>query len=279
MSAAPNFPFLGLPQFLWSKAEIKRYVDHLKKESERRVKLAVPWSVDMPWKYELNLKASTYKPRHLFKGPKQTRQRDPNNCTPDEVLLSSEGNFGYVVHTLRKGHFLDTCNPRGGQKGNVVFDKNVPVPTLYERRGTMWNDKPWMSLTPHELMSLHPGTLLAKGRVVVAGLGLGHQLIEVSKRKEVKEVVLVECSQELVDFLLEPVKKHMDLVPKVIVGDAYEVLPKLSADIALIDIFRSYGSNRFTRWQPRADGHCNEEVPIACPRIKRIWCWGSGSVR
>lgn len=36
-------------------------------------------------------------------------------------------------------------------------------------------------------------------------------------------------------------------------------VPKLAADVALIDIFHSYGGNDF----------------VACPYITRVWCWGS----
>ena len=120
-----------------------------------------------------------------------------------------------------------------------------------------------MSLTPMEMVTLRGGIRFAKKHTVVAGLGLGHQLIEVSRKKSVKKITLVESSQELVDWLLPRIKTFMgDAKLKVVVGDAKKLVPKMTADVALIDIFRSYGSNDF----------------VECPKIPRVWCWGSAEI-
>jgi spermidine synthase len=122
---------------------------------------------------------------------------------------------------------------------------------------------------PPEILTLREGTRLAKGRVVIAGLGLGHQLIEVSKRFQVKEIVLVEQSQELVDFYLPRVRSLVKKKLTVIVGDAYEVVPTLSADVALIDIFPGYGHNEAA----------TRELARRSPKIKKMWGWGTAAVR
>jgi len=54
----------------------------------------------------------------------------------------------------------------------------------------------------------------------------------------------------------------------VIVGDAYEVLPTLSADVALVDIFPSYGGNEAAMMQLRK----------RCPKIKKMWGWGTAAM-
>jgi hypothetical protein len=162
----------------------------------------------------------------------------------------------------------------GREVGTVVFDTDVPIPALYQRRepddaGTgEWNETPWMSITPAEIMTLRPGTRLAKGRVVIAGLGLGHQLIEVTKRLQVKRVTVVELDAELVDWILPAIRPHLRKPVEVIVGDAYAVLPTLRADVALIDIFPGYG-----------DGHRRvAELARRCPGIKTMWGWGTDAM-
>ena len=50
-------------------------------------------------------------------------------------------------------------------------------------------------------------------------LGLGHQLIEVSKRLQVKRIVLVELDQELVDWILPVIRPHVKKPLEVVVGD------------------------------------------------------------
>ena len=57
-------------------------------------------------------------------------------------------------------------------RGSVVFDDDVELPVLYEKRADgNWGMYPWMSLTPAELLTLRPGTKLARGHTVIAGLG------------------------------------------------------------------------------------------------------------
>jgi hypothetical protein len=55
---------------------------------------------------------------------------------------------------------------------------------------------------------------------------------------------------------------HLGQPVEIIVGDAYAVVPKMHADVALIDIFPDYGGNSFN---------------VHCPNIAAIWCWGSSS--
>ena len=101
----------------------------------------------------------------------------------------------------------------GARRGEVAFDGDVLIPALHERDAryadgspwqarNLWGSSPWMSHTPMEVFSLRGGTRRAKGSVVVAGLGLGQQLIDVSQRAAVKQLTLVECSQELVDWIM-----------------------------------------------------------------------------
>jgi hypothetical protein len=231
----------------------------------KRMAEAVPWSDDIKWMPELNIKADTYKPRSLF-------EVEPCNPAPkaDEprLVVSPEGRFAYAELAFPAGGVTKTF--QGSRQGTALFDGPTLIPALYERAyGGGWGEYPWMSITPMELMTLRGGTRMAKGHVVVAGLGLGHQLIEVSKRKQVTKVTLVEKSQELVDWLLPRIEPFLGRpLDQVIVDDAYEEVPKLTADVALIDIFKGYGNNA-----ERA-----KRLIRNATNIPACWVWGSATI-
>ncbi|MBL4685230.1 MAG: hypothetical protein JKY37_11615 [Nannocystaceae bacterium] len=225
----------------------------------------------MKWTPELNIVGSTYKVLPLW--PEIGASAGPVSELPDKLHVDSPSRrFRYCVRLNPRGTAMHTW--WGNQVGTVVFDSDVLIPALYqarpdaERTGDHWEPMPWMSITPAEIMTLRPGTRMAKGRVVIAGLGLGHQLIEVTKRLQVKRVTVVELDQELVDWIMPQIRPHCRKPVEVIVGDAYEVLPKLKADIALIDIFPGYGDG-FKRVA---------ELAKQCPGIKKLWGWGTSEM-
>ena len=164
-------------------------------EFRRRLRSCVPWSPAMPYTPELNLVGDTYHTLNVF--PELAPSDAPvAELNPAERADSPNKEFRYCIRLHRAGQQLMTWY--GNQTGTVLFDSDVHIPAIYQCRDGepgVWNEFPWMSLTPAEILTLREGSRLAKGRVVIAGLGLGHQLIEVSKRLTVKEIVLVERSQ------------------------------------------------------------------------------------
>lgn len=240
----------------------------LEKQREEMTKLrlgrCVPWDPQMKWNRHLNLQAATYQPRNLFPEVIAYPHNNVNEIVKAGTWAESpHGEFVYVVKRLAKGVRLQTVY--GKQRGDVLWDGEVDIPALHEQvhgYDGRWEKLPWMSITPNEIISLRGGQRAAKGHVVVAGLGLGHQLIEVSQKPSVKKITLVERSAELVGWILPRIRpflrKDVELVVEV--GDAYDVVPTLTADVALIDIYKRYGSNSFRRY---------------CPHIQRIWVWGS----
>jgi hypothetical protein len=64
-----------------------------------------------------------------------------------------------------------------------------------------------MTDAPYELHSSRPLMDNARGRVLIAGLGLGASLIPVLRKKSVKMVVVVEKSQEVIDLVLPHIRK------------------------------------------------------------------------
>jgi len=260
----------GLVFHLPSRADLKA------REEQRlqRIAKAVPWRPDIPWSRELNIKADTYLVRHFFDG---------------QETLSKSGLWRYSEQVLPKGRLLATLH--GSRHGTVLFDGSVLIPRLHRRDDEAWSTEPFMSLTPMEMLTLRAGVRLATGHVVIAGLGLGHQAIEVSRKKTVKKITIVEKCSDLVDFVWPEVQKHVGDKPiEMIVGDAYEVLPKLTANIALVDIFPTYGSNRFEVRDLEPDRYSRKSnrsserysfgwKPVPCPTIKKVWVWGAADVK
>lgn len=243
----------------------------LAEHHRERLRRCVPWSPALPWKPELEIQGATYKVLELWPGVAAS-DAPVDRLEPGQHVDSPSGRFRYCVRLHRAGHTLLTW--WGNQVGNVLFDTDVIIPALYQVRGPdepgtgHWHETPWMSLTPAELLTLRPGTRLARGRTVVAGLGLGHQLIEVSRRVQVKRVILVELDQELVDWILPRIRPHLRKPLDVHVGDAYEIIPTLRADVALVDIFPGYGDG----WQRVA------ELARRSPGIKKFWGWGTSEM-
>jgi|JI6StandDraft_1071083.scaffolds.fasta_scaffold01895_8 hypothetical protein len=238
-------------------------------EYQRRMRSCVPWSPAMTWTPELNLIGESFATLNVF--PELAPSDAPvDQLNPAERADSPGKQFRYCVRLHRAGRKLMTWF--GDRTGSVIFDSDVRIPAIYQclpGQPGVWSEAPWMSLTPAEILTLREGTRLAKGRVVIGGLGLGHQLIEVSKRLAVKEIVLVELSQELVDFYLPRVRPLIKKRLTVLVGDAFQIIPTLSADVALLDMFPAYGGNEAA----------TRALASRSPKIKKMWGWGSATLR
>lgn len=239
-----------------------------RKARERRLANCVPWDPKMKWTPELNLQAATYKVRELFPDLCTSAPPNINRLSEGQYLDSPDGRWRYVCREIGRGEKMTTFY--ANKRGSVIFDGPVRVPALhaYDRihDDGRFNTDPYMSLTPMEMFTLRGGTRRAKGDVILAGLGLGHQLIEVSKRKQVKRLRIIEIDQVLVDWLWPHIECRLDMPAEVIVGNAYKIIPELTADVVLLDTFRGYGSNHYER----------DELRYKCRgKIGFIWAWGA----
>ena len=230
-----------------------------------------PWTPDIAWAPMLKIDAATWSPPRLF-DCKDTPCVDVNNIPEDERIVSADGKWLYANKVFPMGHSLVTL--LGCKRGELRFTAPALIPGLHEwdTFRDRWNKNPWMSFTPMEFFTLRGGTRFSRGHTVVAGLGLGHQLREVTHRKQVKRVTLIERSQSLIDFIMPALKPLLGPVPvEIIVGDAYEALPKLTADVALVDIYQDYGDGS---WD-----HEDMRLARKCPNIGRVWIWGGSAYK
>lgn len=77
------------------------------------------------------------------------------------------------------------------------FRKWEDFPTLIE------GDRIWMSVTPMEIDSHWMPIQLAKGRVCVGGLGLGYYIQNIVDKQDVKEIIVYETNQDIIDLYNE----------------------------------------------------------------------------
>ncbi len=230
----------------------------------------VPWSPKMAFEPGLNISGETYSQPSLFK-VQPSFADDANKVEKKRLRLAvSPGkNWCYRECVLKSGSVLDTFS--GNRRGLVRFEGDVLIPMIHQKLPSgKWMSGPWMSFTPMEFFSLRPGTKLAKGHTIVAGLGMGYQLEQVCKKRSVTKVTLIELEQELVDWVLP----RLDLNGKeveVVIGDAEELIPQMQADVALVDIYKGYAGNG---WDLKYQMGRRENKN----KIGKLWIWGSANI-
>ena len=92
----------------------------------------------------------------------------------------------------------------------------------------------WMRLTPLEIQASYFAIKMAKGRVGVVGLGLGYVVEEMAKKSEVKEVIVYEISQEVIDLYYSNFTENPKI--KIVCCDALKAESK-KFDFFYVDIY------------------------------------------
>jgi hypothetical protein len=234
------------------------------------------WDEDRTqFRHTLRLDAATYMPDRLFDiAPVQ-----PHEVSTGEAVISPSECFAYQNRILPAGKPL---NLYGKQHGIVVWNGDVVIPGLIDL--TRWRDTGdhfsdhtslslrmqagaiWMSLTPMEMMTQRSGVKLASRTVVIGGLGLGWLLRKVCEKPEVEQVIVVEKSQEVLDWYGFRMCSRFGKVSEVICDDVYRHIGKHGvAARYLLDIWHLYSG--------AADDH--RLVPFRRKINKRrLWAWG-----
>lgn len=215
----------------------------------------IRWDEDRTgFKRSLLIDANSYRPESLFPLPPQ--------LVPTAQLASPSGRFSYANRILPAGLPLWTADP-SGQYGAVRFTGDVVIPTLYD-----FTARPalevWMSLTPMEVFTLRPGIYKARGKVVVAGLGLGWFLKKVHDRESVDEVVLIEKDRDLLDWYGYDLCQRLPKVTEVICGNAYAYLGRLGRHAKyLYDI-----------WPHLGEAAVDRKFQAKKRKLPHVWGWG-----
>ncbi len=226
-----------------------------------------------PFRPVLLLDAKTYKVERLFDDPPR-----PADRRWPEYLVSPKGKFAYMNALFPKGASMGLL---GKRMGRVTWNGNVVIPMLVDMRresesgesfpeGTSekyratWGNV-WMSLTPGEMITQRSGVAKATGKVVIGGLGLGWFLRKVCEKESVEEVIVVEKSQELLDWYGHDLCKRYPKVKDVVCNDIYHEIGRHGDSQYLLDIWPIY------------DGARQDKRLRAARKTvgNRLWAWGT----
>lgn len=218
----------------------------------------------------LYLDASSYVPTPIFDLP---------GAVPDfgnNFIQSPRGGFAYQNRVLPRHRPLKLIDPTDGM---VLFSDEVVLPTLIgldlDSRGQRFRTDAsitervrkgyvWMSLAPMEVLTQRAGVEAACGTVVIGGLGLGWLLRKVSEKDSVERVIVVDTSQELLDWFGNDLCHAHPKVTDVICDDVYNQIGRHGKDaIHLLDIWPTYYGSNFDPRLWNAKRQCD-----------RIWAWG-----
>ena len=226
-----------------------------------------PWSEDFKIdrkKDKYVFSADSWNPYTLFDCD---MNKSPMSTPDTERGVSSPGGMWLYDHARwPAGRPADLVT--GAVRGKWAFSSDILIPRIWQCTDYhTW--KMWMSYTPFEVASQRPGIKMAKGHVVVAGLGMGWMLARVMAKKSVRRVTLVEKDQCLCDWILPAVRaRHLtaDKQMDVVIADARSAVPDMTADVALWDIFAGMGD---------VDAYDEQKMHAKCPGIGKTWFWGA----
>ena len=250
-----------------------------KKRSLGRTATATPklqaWHEDLTQPATiLFLEGNTYRPDPIF----DIAAAD-NRST--EYLVSPHRTFAYRNSILPAGTPLELSF--GARFGYVVWDADVVLPTLIDMTRSSRTGEPfsadvserhratwgaiWMSLTPAEMLSQRPAVRKAVGKVLIGGLGLGWLLRKVCEQPTVEEVIVVEKSQELLDWFGYDLCKRQPKVQEVICNDVYDEVGHFLDHMYLLDIWPTFRGEDSAK--------CDHRLAALRARFgDRLWAWG-----
>lgn len=90
----------------------------------------------------------------------------------------------------------------------------------------------WMSITPNEINTMEEHINLATGKVLTLGLGLGYYQYMAHLKEDVKEIVIIEKEQAVIDLFKENILPQFKYPEKITIiqEDAFRYLEKLNGD-------------------------------------------------
>ena len=152
-----------------------------------------------------------------------------------------------------------------GWRGHIKFDGPVHMPILAkpDYAGRL---RVWMSLSPMEVMSQMNGLLLAKGHVLIGGLGMGWLTQRVLQKPGVTQVTQVELDPDILSFFGEPLEENYGSKIRLIHADVWEYLEMNELDqfdTILLDI-----------WPKYVDARRDPNFKKLKKEHSQVWGWG-----
>lgn len=142
---------------------------------------------------------------------------------------------------------------------------NLVVP-LYQNWVLREDGRIWMSLSPMELESQGYQARLAKGHVIVAGLGMGVLAWNLLQNPRVDRITIVEKNEDVVKLMAEALPDLLeDDKTEVVLQDAKTYAPTFEADVLIADIWPLLGAT---------EAVADVKLMLANTRVKRVAWWG-----
>ena len=137
------------------------------------------------------------------------------------INQGTSGNYKIIKN------IIETQNLQGYMYENKE-KYDIDVIQLYK------DDISLMKLTPREIESSYGIISFAYGKVGIVGLGLGYVAQEIAKKKDVKEVIVYEVSEEVINLYNQNFQSNEKI--KIVKGDAFKAEGE-KFDFFYVDIY------------------------------------------
>lgn len=164
------------------------------------------------------------------------------NYSPINIKEKKVGEYLILREVKKKGELLTVISTRnafmmGYTPTKIKLEEDRIIHKLCLNDGSLL-----MSDSPQEMFLQYPAYKQAKGRVLVGGLGLGIISLLMAQKKEVKEIIVIEKSKEIIS-MTKPNHKKI----KVIHQNIWDFLKETNEefDFAYIDIHYGTGAKEY----------------------------------
>ena len=150
-----------------------------------------------------------------------------------KFVEKSIGDFSIKKDVLPKGTFIRTYYP-GGMFYHDTLNQDFPIVRLIEEKGGIW-----MSDTPMEQEALRIPSIIARGDILIVGLGLGllPTLIKM-RNKMVDSITIIEKNREVANLVYNKIKSRKTSL-LLNDGESYLSVPGRKFDFISIDVWGS----------------------------------------
>jgi len=235
-------------------------------------KYAQPWNEDkVKFDYALLIDGKTYDTSEYQLFDTKPIKHDVSILKTEHAVWSPDRKFVYINRIYPAAEKLSTA--QGHNRGYAAFSTPVVIPVLMEsnENATCNKDlKVWMSITPLEILTGRQGIRRSKGTVLMGGLGMGWLLWKVARKKSVKKIIVVEKSEDLLNWygndLCKRVSDATGTPIEVICDDVLSHIGKHGDDVRhVVDIWPTY---------PNEIDYLPREWREAINSVQYFWGWG-----
>jgi len=172
----------------------------------------------------------------------------------------SIGDFSIKKNVILRGDIIRTYHP-SGYLYHDILNRDFPIVRLTEE-----GKATWMSDTPMEQEALRIPSIIARGDVLIVGLGLGllPTLIKM-RNKMVDSITIIEKNREVANLVYSKIKSRKTSL-LLNDGESYLAVPGRKFDFIFIDVWGSITApiKEIGRWTDLAKGRLKSNGEVRC---------------